>query len=136
MNNKQQALAVTVEEIRNSVSANQNKNGELEQRLGGVQARSLEVTKIIERNSIETQELITRLGTLEGKVVNLEDKLSSQSVQWPKLGDKDVRNSRYSTVDTLRSPVQEMGPHTVISEIYERRTGKIMWSCTEYQNQP
>lgn len=116
---KQQALTVTVEELQSNVQANEKKQIEDGQRLGHLEAQSLKVNEVMEKNCTDHQDLATRLGTLEAKVVTLEDKLVSQKVQWPVLGT--VGGTDRAQEGTLKTQ-QNVGPDTVLTEINDRKS--------------
>lgn len=60
MVDKQEALAGTLEEISSCVKVHQIKH-----RLGHLEAHSLTLNEVMETKSTETQEVVSKLGTLE-----------------------------------------------------------------------
>ena len=115
MINKHQALTVIVEDLKDCVGVNREKQTDLNNRVGRLEAQSVKVNDVVEKNCVDAQELANRLGTLEAKVINLEDKLESQKAQWPRLetNKMDTRQQQSSQ--------EQMEPDTVISEIYDRK---------------
>lgn len=115
MINKHQALTVTVDDMKGLVDVSQDKHAELDNRVGHLEALSVKVDEVVSQSCKDTQELVKRLGTLEAKVVNLEDKLESQNVNWPRL-----ESNKEGALPQQR--VQEhVEPDSVISEVYERK---------------
>lgn len=60
---------------------------------------------VLENNCTHTQQLANRLGTLEAKMVDLEDQVESQEVHWPRLEGNKLHTRPQQSVhcDHLRS---------------------------------
>lgn len=115
MINKHEALTVTVDEMKGCVEVTHEKHGELDNRVGHLEAQSVKVSEVMEKNCVEAQELADRLGSLEAKLVGFEEKLESQKVQWPKLGSGDKATSPHQNLQGQKDN------DSVITEIYERK---------------
>lgn len=103
------------------MQVNEKKQVEYKHRLSHLEAQSLKINEIMDKSSSESQEFVTRLGTLKVMMVTLEEKLESQKVQWPAPGAVGGRPKDHADEETSGMQ-QNVGPDTVLKEINDHKS--------------